>query len=293
MRPPLGLLLLFFVLGQIAGDRAYAASAESICGTPAAIFCDDFENEVLPGIWEDGYNSSLHSITSTPTNVYRGQKALQATYPAGSNGAGWLTRWFMPGYDHTFARLYLKLDANWQCAPDACGKVAVFYGNRLDNQWSGFGQAGVCPSGTDYYYAGIATVLPSPGNYIFYSYYPGMPRQPDGVTCWGTYVQFTPQTAIQPGVWTCLEFEVQGNTPGSSNGFERVWINDVLRGEVLNRRWRDTTNLKTNAFQLTFSASPAVTSHMWVDNIVVSTERIGCLSAAGTPPTTPTGLIIR
>src|SRR5262245_5131342 len=78
--PPLGLLLVFFVLGLSAGDHAYAASAESICGTPAVIFCDDFENEVLPGIWQDGYNSVLHSITSTPINVYRGQKALQATY---------------------------------------------------------------------------------------------------------------------------------------------------------------------------------------------------------------------
>jgi hypothetical protein len=289
---PLGVIPLLFLLGLIAADQAHSASAEPICSSPSVIFCDDFENAVLPGIWEDGYNPLLHSITNVSANVYRGQNALQATYLGGSSGAGWLTKWFMPGYDHTFARLYLKLESNWQCAPGACGKIMAFYGNRHDNQWSGFGQAGVCPSGTEWYYAGIATVLPTPGNFIFYSYYPGMPTQPDGITCWGTNTQFTPPTAIQPGVWTCLEFEVQANTPGSLDGFERVWVNGTFMGEVLSMRWRDTTNLQTNAFQLTFSASPAVTSHMWIDNIVVSTQRIGCLSA-GVQPSLPTNLSVR
>ena len=290
MRFRRGAVLIFFAF--LPAERAYSASAEPICSTPAVIFCEDFENVVLPGIWEDGYNPSLHSITTVPANVYRGQSALQATFPGGTAGAGWLTKWFMPGYDHTFARLYLKLDPSWQCGPDLCTKIMVFYGNRHDNQWSGFGQAGICPSGTDYYYAGIATALPTPGNFIFYSYFPGMPKQPDGTTCWGTNTQFAPPTTIQPGIWTCLEFEVQANTPGSADGFERVWINDVLKGEVLNMRWRDTTNLQTNAFQLSFSASSAISSHMWIDNIVVSTQRIGCLSA-GVLPAPPSNLMVR
>ena len=50
--------MIFFAF--LPADRAYSASAEPICSTPAAIFCEDFENVVLPGIWEDGYNPSLH-----------------------------------------------------------------------------------------------------------------------------------------------------------------------------------------------------------------------------------------
>ncbi len=294
MRIPPALLVLLAFLA--AGRAAYGASAEAICQTPAAIFCDDFEAGSFD-MWQDGYSPSVHAITTVPANVYRGQKALQATYLGGSNGAGWLTRWFMPGFDHTFARAYVKFEPGWQCSGGACSKLFVFYGNRVDNQWSGFGQAGVCPKGTDYYYAGVATlpwyVQPDPGEVILYSYYPGMPTQPDGQTCWGAFGFLDdPRTALQTGVWHCLEVEVQANTPGARDGFQRVWVDGALKREMLNMRWRDTTDVRTNAFQLSFSGSPGTTEHVWVDNVVVSTQRIGCVSA-GTPLAAPTDLRVQ
>src|SRR5437879_10800318 len=48
------LFLSFFVF--VVVDRAYGASGEPICHAPAVIFCDDFENGILPGVWQDGYN---------------------------------------------------------------------------------------------------------------------------------------------------------------------------------------------------------------------------------------------
>src|SRR4029450_4404453 len=83
-------LLLFSLLAFIGVDRAYGASAEPICSTPAVIFCDDFESDILPGVWQDGYNPAVHAITSDLANVYKGTKALEATYPAGSDGK-WVT----------------------------------------------------------------------------------------------------------------------------------------------------------------------------------------------------------
>src|SRR5262245_8826271 len=102
MNWPLCVVVLGLALCVVGADTAAGASSEPVCGTPAAIFCEDFETGTLPGIWEDGYQPLLHSLTTTSANVFRGQRALQATYSAGSDGGGWLTKWFMPGYEHTY-----------------------------------------------------------------------------------------------------------------------------------------------------------------------------------------------
>ena len=259
------------------GVKSYAA--ETICSDPAVIFCEGFEEGNFDS-WEDGYNPSRHSITSVTTNVYRGQKALQVTYPGESDG-GWLTRWFMPGYDHTFARLYVKFEKGWQCGQN-CSKIMAFYGNRIDNKWSGFGKAGIRPNGADYFYAGLATLnwyrRPDPGEVIFYSYFPEMQQAGDG-KYWGNhFFQKDPREALEPGDWHCLELELKANTPGSHDGFQRLWIDGRFKGEALNMHWRDTTDLKINALQLTFSGVGSRTQHVWMDNVIVSTRRMGCLT---------------
>ena len=287
------IVLFLSLLAFIGVDRAYGASAEPICSTPAVIFCDDFETEILPGVWQDGYDPARHTITSDLTNVYKGGKALQTTYPAGSDG-GWLTRWFMPGYDHTYARLYVKVETGWQCGTN-CTKVFAFYGNRIDNQWSGSGQAGTRPNGTDWFYTALVTLnwsrQPDPGELIFYSYFPEMTQAPDGMYWGNFFFQTDPREAVQPGRWYCLELELQANTPGAHDGFQRMWIDGAFKGEVLNMRWRDTTDVRINALQLTFSGAVAVTKRLWIDNVVVSTQKIGCMT--DTPPTEPTGLVVR
>jgi hypothetical protein len=293
------ILLALSALALASG--AGAASSEPVCGTPAAIFCDDFENETLPGIWGDGYDPARHTIISSPAaNVYRGARALQALYPAGGDG-GWLTHWFTPsgappgsaraGYDHVFARLYWKLDPAWRCESSAsCGKVMVLYGTQTGtngpfNPWSGFGKAGVCPSGSDYFNAGSATLQPPPQEMILYTYYPDMP-------CPGFGQYFRTGVGLVPGTWTCIEQEILVNTPGQRNGLQRLWVDGTLVGEVLNMRWRDTTNIQTTAFQLSFSLSPPQSQRAWVDNVVVSTQRVGCLSA-GAAPAAPSGLTVQ
>jgi len=289
MKIPMYVTLAVFVLA--VGERAYGA--EMVCSSPAVIFCEDFEQGNLDQ-WKDGYKPALHSITSVSTNVYQGQRALQTTYPAGSDG-GWLTNWFMPGYNDVFARLYVKFEQGWQSTT----KILALYGNRIDNQWSGFGKAGTRPNGTDFFYTALVTLdwyrQPDPGEVIFYSYFPEMLPAPDG-SYWGNLLfQNDPRDALQPGRWYCLELEQKANTPGLHDGLQRMWIDGVLKGEVLNMRWRDTTDLRINAFQLTFSGSVPVTEHLWIDNVVVSTQKIGCVSSPidTTAPAPPTDLRVQ
>ena len=155
----------------------------------------------------------------------------------------------------------------------------VLSGNRIDNPWSAAGQAGSAPNGTDYFYAGVATSPTGPRDFIRYDYYPDMPCT--AAASWPKFrlrtSDFSPLVQAPVDIWTCLEMEVLLNTPGEHDGLHRAWVNGVLTVEKLNIRWRDSTFLNLNAFQLSFSGNPGVDTHMWVDNVVVSTQRVGCL----------------
>lgn len=283
-------LLLACLLVLHAGPGAEAE--EPVCAQASSILCDDFESGNL-SLWQDGFDQALHRINTQSVNVYGGQKSLEVTYPAGADG-GWLTRWFMPGFDHAFARLYVKFEPGWRCGQN-CTKLLGFYGNRLDDQWSGFGKAGIKPTGTDFFFASLVTLnwtYSDPGEIIFYSYFPEMQQAPDGMYWGNFFYQTNPRIGLQATQWYCLELEVQANTPGQHDGFQKMWIDGVFKGQVLNMRWRDTTDLRINAFQLTFPGIVPITEHLWIDNVVVSTQQIGCTGGQQdtTPPAAPTNL---
>jgi hypothetical protein len=281
-----------------------AHAVEAACAT--AIFCEDWEGAnplgTWPaGLWFENNQPQNHAITTTPANVYSGTHALETTWSTaqGGSGAGWLTRWFnangndatpVTGYDHIFARVYVKYEAGLQCDQN-CPKLFVLNGNRTDNAYSSFGQAGTCPNGTDWFYAGTAQRQPPPSanrDLIFYDYDAAMPCPPGA---FGQEINMTPTQTIPLDTWTCIESEVQTNTVGQSNGIHRTWVNDVLAGERTNVRWRDTTNLKLNSFQLSFSGGVlAGANHIWYDNIVVSQQRVSCSIAPRVPPTAPSNL---
>lgn len=294
-------VLVLFLLTIVMVGRVWA-TAESVCSLPTTIFCEDFENETnatLPNFWPDGCCAANKVITTTPANVFSGSKALESTWsPGPGGGAGSMTRWFrsdgqpvlpMTGYDHVFARAYVKIENTFTtCNPD-CGKFFVLYGSRLDAPYSGLGQAGIKPTGTSYFYSGVATDQSGPRNYIMYDYDPDMTCSPDP-NCFGQQILLSPTTQAPLDTWICLESEVQLNTVGQHDGIHRVWVNDTLMGQRTAVRWRDTTNLSLDAFQLSFSGDPPVTTRVWVDNIVVATQRIGCTITPA--PAAPTGLTI-
>jgi hypothetical protein len=275
-----------------------ASAAEQACAT--AIFCEDAETLTLPGRWIDGAQPTI-TVTANTAQVFSGSKAIQANLP-GADG-GWLGTFFTPtgnaapsgtpGYDHIYARMYAKLSANWVCVGPSCGKFMVFYGAQSGisgpyNPYSGNGKAGVIPNGSDYYYAGVAMVAPSvPREIALYEYYP---EQLDHSGFSGDAIVGSPTVQIPVDRWTCIEQELLANTPGQHDGLQRVWVNDTLVVQHAGMRWRDTLNLQTLQFQLSFSLTPPQTQQYWVDNVVVSTQRIGCSTA--TAPGVPTGVTV-
>jgi hypothetical protein len=239
----------------------------SVIPLGATIFADDFETTVLPGGWTDGYDASRHAITTSM--AHSGSRSLRVTYPAGSDG-GWLTHFFMPGYDAIYVRYYIQAP-NWQ----AGSKMLRLSGSRTDDQWSAFGHAGQCPTGTDRFSMGInGDFRNNLQNIVFYSYYPEMTRDGNG-QCWGQEqgpnITYNPP-AGKPGQWRKVEFYVKLNTVGLHDGLARAWVDGQQVGVWTNLSLRTSTILKLNALMMTFSQVPAasVTEQLYIDDVLIA-----------------------
>jgi hypothetical protein len=258
------------------GDRSVAPEQLGFAATslspPDTVFAEDFESGTL-NAWQDGVDAARHRVVSDPSFAQSGSRYLDVTYPTGADG-GWLTRFLLPGYDSLYVSYYVRFPTNWQGST----KLIAFYGSRTDNIWSAFGKAGVCPNGTDFFAAMLVTdLVGSPGPTRFYSYYPAMARQPDGVTCWGRFGDGTETyapLAMSTGVWHHVEYWLKLNTPGQSNSSQTFWIDGVQRGTWSGLSFRSSTILNLNSVQLTFSnGGTPQTQHLYVDHLVVATAR--------------------
>jgi hypothetical protein len=253
---------------------AQSGAAPSAVG--AEVFRDDFESDSLAQ-WQDGLDPDRHRIVTDPGRARGGSRYLSVTYPAGRDG-GWLTRFFMPGYDALRVSLYVRFPRDWVGGT----KIVGLYGSRTDDQWSAFGKAGKCPNGNDFFDAMLITQeTGNPGPMKFYTYYPAMFRDNDGVTCWGRYgdrdmreVNYSPVSmSLSQDTWHRIDFEVRLNQPGQSDGYQRFWINGVLGAEWKGISFRESPILRLNAAQLSFSygaTGVAKTLHLDVDDVVVS-----------------------
>lgn len=249
-----------------------AACAELSRAQRPVLFADDFESGTLAA-WQDGVDTARQHVVRDRSVARSGSAYLDVTYPAGRDG-GWLTRFLMPGYDSLYVAYWVRFAAGWRGST----KLVALYGSRTDNQWSAMGQAGKCPSGSDFFETAVATDRSGdPGPLRFYTYYPGMARQPDGVTCFGSfgdsttaYVSLAPDT----GVWHHVEFAVVLNAPGTCDGSQQFWLDGVRRGAWSGLCFRSSQVLALNAVQLSFSngGSP-VTQHLYVDDVVVERSR--------------------
>ncbi len=244
-------------------------------GKVDTVFVEDFESGRLAA-WPDGVDPTRQRVVTDPGSAQSGRRYLAVTYVAGGDG-GWLTRFFMPGYDSLYVSYYVRFPPAWRGAT----KLIALYGSRADDQWSALGKAGICPNGTDFFATWlIVEATGDPGPMRFYTYYPAMAREPDAVTCWGRYGDgtetYVPPLTLDRGVWHHVELWVKLNTPGQGNGSQTFWLDGVRRGSWSGLTFRSRAILRLNAVQLTFnrgaSGGPA-TQELDVDNLVVTTRR--------------------
>ena len=262
------------ILVSFASHACHSDAGTSLPPTEVArdtLFFDGFESGSLAA-WQDGVDPARHRVVTGSERVKSGSRALEILYPAGEDG-GWLTRFFLPGFDSIYVSLQVLYDPTWTGGT----KLIALYGSRVDNQWSGLGKAGQCPNGEDFFAAMLVTEPGADSGAGFYTYHPGMARQRDGTTCWGASGSdhlIPPPASIIPGRWHHVEFRVKLNTPGENNGEQSFWIDGELHGEWSGLNFRSTDGLRLNALQITANATPiAAPRRMYIDDVLIAGAR--------------------
>ena len=235
------------------------------------VFYDGFESGSL-SLWQDGVDPAKHRVITDAALAASGQRTLRVTVPPGGDG-GWLTRFFMPGYDSLFVRLRVRFDPAWTGGI----KLLSLRGSRTDNQWSGFGNAGRCPNGTDFFSGNLTLSADrAPGPLLFYAYYPGMPSS--GGSCWGdegrTATYPSPNMAFSKGTWHTVEYWIKLNTPGQANSVQRLWLDGQLWGEWSGIPFRTSSILMLNSVQLNLGATTTTGGSLYFDDILVTRQRL-------------------
>jgi hypothetical protein len=109
----------------------------------------------------------------------------------------------------------------------------------------------------------------------------GMPCESGLECCWGNHFRPSPDVALPVGQWVCFEMMMKVNDVGQSNGEMAYWIDGALAHQETTMRFRTTADLGLNMVRLQHyletSDAQNHSNQVWFDDVVVSTEPIGCL----------------
>jgi hypothetical protein len=291
------------------------ASAASIprneCANPPVgiIFCEDFES-ANPKSHFDDYDGNPDSenliITDSGPSGDASNRVIRLRVPAGQRGVSDLLKILPGSYDKLYARWYFKYEPGFNFS-------ALNHGGGLiagDRNYTG--QSGIRPNGADWA-SFLFQYQENTAKPYAYSYYRGMYQDcidPNG-SCYGdsfpcvydtgsyycTKSQDRPTVTMPTlvaGQWYCYEQMVDLGT-ASANGTGATgritqWLNESLIGDNTNLWLRTTANLKIQNLWLSLfhhDGNHSVVGEL-IDNVVVSTQPIGCGSVS--KPSPPTNL---
>jgi len=246
-------------------------------GTATIIFQDGFESPDLSAWAQYPSDNARYSLSSD--TVHSGTHSLQVLFDTTGpyGGYGLITRWF-PGHDDVYVEFYVMFQQGFQNQrPDGYGMH--FLTMCGDSVGSGIcrNQAGVRPSGSDWFYAGVdpeGNSVPRLGPFSFYTYWPDMPCPPPypAQPCYGNVLtQSSPTIPLAGGEWQQVVFHVKMNTPGQYDGSQELWIDGQRKIVQQGMRWRTTTDLQVN--EIRFDNYMGDYAHqreyLWIDDVTV------------------------
>jgi len=123
-------------------------------------------------------------------------------------------------------------------------------------------------------------------DFHFYAYFVNMNQSGDG-NYWGNGFNsmLSPLPLIVPDTWQCVEMHAGLNDPAQLNGTAQFWLDGVDHGTFTDIQWRTDPTLQISTFALDsynhFNNGPVPESQpnrVRYDNIVISTQPVGCLA---------------
>jgi hypothetical protein len=282
-----------------------------IAKDPRVVFADNFDawetdsGKVPSGTWDDIRNSkdarqrqtlAVAGAVSVAGKEIPGVNVLMLACWNGSPNTAGLRKHLGnyrnqqegkgKGYEEIFIRYYQKLDASY--------KPERNHGSNLGGRdltqpgsWS-VGRADTRDvAAQGYFFSGLQPydIRRQQLYWGFYSYHMDKPDQ------WGDSYRPKPEErkAIEVGRWYCLERHMKLNSvePLKADGLEELWVDGELAIRREGLRFRRVPELRITVFELEvyYHGLPKTyteekSAKVYFDNVVVATERIGCLSPA-------------
>jgi hypothetical protein len=257
------------------------------------ILDEGFESGRLTGDWVYywEFGDSVNSGWETrPEFVHSGKQSFRLTSMArdGQENGSNIRRFFMPGVDKCYFRWYAKFAEDFD--QGNLMHWVIIGGSRVDNKWSCYDStAGNRPNGKNFF---ITTLdpwrdwgrNPAPGALQFYSYFPEMKIDRDGVHYYGNMFGPEKPFLVERGTWHCYEVMVKLNKPGSHDGEQAFWVDGKKIYHQTGIRWRDTEDLRLNSLMLdVYVHQSRHDNTCWFDDVKISTEYIGPLKESTKP----------
>ena len=247
--------------GGVGGGAAGSAGATAACVTSGSELCDDFETGQLDAQRWTQSTSSMTSIAVEAGHAHSGQYAVHLKFVAGNQNTVTITEGVT--FPATPNKFYSRMWAYF--APDipkaATGDFHTGFMMGGGNNDKGTTTLGMGMIGSDQQYLG-------------YSIFFGAPKYEFGP--WS-------KTRIVPNQWLCIELLEDGSDPTTE--VRKVWLNDTELSDLESDSAKaggsaNPNHLPPQFDKVTFGVTeyhPTPTlSDMWIDDVRVSSQKIGC-----------------
>ncbi|MCI0527740.1 MAG: hypothetical protein L0Y56_09895 [Nitrospira sp.] len=264
---------------------------------PNVIWCDDFDDGIPVAQKYFEYNSNGGDFVPVAGQGLGGSYGMQVIWQVGEVDAGNFKRTFgrspVNSQSHSgidfreiYWRQYLKMQQGWTGNPGKLSRATIL----ATSNWAQAMIAHLWGGSSDYLSIDPASGIDGSGNLVTTTYNDFANLRWLGARR-GTTSIFSQAAS---GKWYCIEAHVKLNTPGLSDGIFEFWIDGNLEANRTDLNWVNTwQNYGINAvfFENYWNAGAPSVMVRYFDNIVISTQRIGCLDA--TSPNPPTGLQVQ
>lgn len=306
-RAGVGLAAAAVALAATTLVDAQAPAPESFCPggsnpSPHVIFCDAFESPaalVGPGRYFE-YNSNNGDFLVRDAVGLSNSRGMRGLWRQGAVEGGNIKLAFgrNPGsgmnngirttedFREIYYRMYLKMQTGWIGDPYKLSRATSI----IASNWSQAMIAHLWSDGNQHLLIDPArcvdpvTSVPDCVGYNDFNHIDWLGSRSGVTPIFGS---------ANTNRWFCVEHHVRLNDPGQSNGVQEFWIEGQLEARRTNLNFvASYTAYGINAvfFENWWNSGSPQQQERYFDNIVVSTEPIGCVSAG--PPVAPTGLTI-
>jgi chitodextrinase len=264
-----------------------SASAGSECSSykDGWIWCDDFEQDRFSSYFE--YDNNGGDFVRTAGVGRDGSTGMRVRFQVGEVGAGGLKLAFgktpssyfkavdagTSNFRDIYWRMYLKNQAGWTGhGGDKLSRAIVFASSNwaeaaIGHVWSG--------TDSDYLVLDPASGTDTSGSLKTTQY-----NDFDNLRWLGAIQANQPLfDSAHTGAYHCIEAHMKLNDAGQSNGIFELWMDDTLQAQKTGMDWLGSYNtygINSVLFENYWNAGSPVQQERYFDNIVVSTQRIGC-----------------